>query len=72
VLEEEKRTLTNKTNESKGKEKHRAQLKQHGSSETEKALNCAAAKDKKEKKRQRKGDDFTWSKHRRKEKHHSS
>jgi len=72
LLEEEQRTLTNKTNEKQGKGKTpRATQAARQNSETEKALSCAAAKDKKEN-RQRKGDDFTWSKHRRKEKHHSS
>jgi len=71
VLEEEKRTLTNKTNEKQEKGRiPRTTQAARQNSETEKALNCAAAKDKKEK--TGKGDDFTWSKHRRKEKHHSS
>jgi len=47
---EEKRTLTNKTNEKQGKGKTpRTTQAARQNSETEKALNCAAAKDKKEK-----------------------
>jgi len=49
VLEEEKRTLTNKTNEKQGKGKTpRTSQAARQNSETEKALNCAAAKDKEE------------------------